>query len=269
LFSSRWDEGKARKRPNKDEACPGLVRALVAIRVKIRRSVKQPRRSAALRRALVLATCAALALPAPHPARAAGDDATAHHRFEDAAAWSKVFDDPARDAWQKPEEVVRELGQRPGASVADLGAGTGYFSRPLSAAVGVNGTVYAVEVEPSLVAHLRERAEREGTANLVPVLASLDNPRLPAASVDAVLVVDTYHHIDDRVAYFGRLRRALRPGGTVAIVDFEKRDLPVGPPPEHKLPREQVIDEMDRAGYRLDRAPAILPYQYVLVFAPR
>ncbi len=210
----------------------------------------------------------ALLLLAPSHAVAASDDATSHRSFADVPYWSGVFDDPKRDAWQKPDALVASLGLKPGMCVADLGAGTGYLTRRLSAAVGPTGTVLAVEVEPNLVTHLRARAEKEGSANVVPVLASLDNPRLPAAAVDVLLIVDTYHHIDGRVAYMRAQRRALRPGGRVVVVDWEKRPLPVGPEMDHKLAREQVVDEMQRAGYRLVEQPAVLEHQYVLVFAP-
>ncbi len=199
----------------------------------------------------------------------ATDGATSHRRFDDPAYWAGVFDDPTRAAWQKPEELVAALGLRPGQCVADLGAGTGYFSRLLSRAVGPAGTVLAVDPEPNLIAHLRARAEREGSANVVPVLASTDNPRLPAGMVDVVLIVDTFHHIDDRVAYFRRVRGALRPPGRIAIVDWQKRELPVGPEMDHKLGREQVVHEMEAAGYRLVQEPSILPYQYFLIFQPR
>lgn len=197
------------------------------------------------------------------------DDATSHRRFDDAAYWSTVFDDPNRAAWQKPEQVVAALALRPGQRVADLGAGTGYFSRLLSAAVGPAGTVLAVDPEPNLVAHLRERAEREGTANVVPVLASRDDPRLPAGFVDVVLIVDTYHHLDRRRSYMRDLKRALRPSGRVAVVDWQKRPLPEGPEMDHKLAREQVVEEMKAAGYRLVEEPTFLPYQYFLIFGPR
>src|SRR5262249_20114347 len=140
---------------------------------------------------------------------------------------------PARAAWQKPEQVVSALALRPGQCVADLGAGTGYFSRLLSGAVGPTGTVLAVDPEPNLIAYLRERSEREGTANVVPVLASHDNPRLPAGLVDVVLIVDTYHHIDDRITYLRNLRRALRPTGPVPVVDSQQPPLPVGPELDH------------------------------------
>jgi predicted methyltransferase len=194
-------------------------------------------------------------------------DATSRQTFEDVGHWVRVFDDPRRDAWQKPREVVAALGLRDGMTVADLGAGTGYFSRHLARAVGDGGVVYAVETEPRLVAHLRTRAEREGTPNVVAIEATPGDPRLPRA-VDVVLVVDTYHHVDDRPVYFERLRRRLAPGGRVAIVDWHKRPLPEGPPPAHKLAREHVVEEMTKAGYRLVAEPDLLPYQYFLVFTP-
>lgn len=198
----------------------------------------------------------------------ASDHATAHHRFDDVERWARVFDDPARDEWQRPAAVVAALGLRPGDAVADLGAGTGYFVAHLADAVGSHGTVYAVEVEPTLLAHLRDRAARAGLRQVVPVLASPDAPRLPPASVDVLLLVDTYHHVDARVAYFRAAARALRADGRVVIVDWRKRPLPIGPPPDHKLAPEQVEDEMRRAGYRLVAAPDPLPYQWVRVFVP-
>jgi SAM-dependent methyltransferase len=126
--------------------------------------------------------------------------------------------------------------------------------------------VLAVEVEPTLVAHLRQRAEAEHTPTVVPILASKDNPRLPVAGVDLILVADTYHHLDHRHAYLPGLRRALRPGGRIAVVDWKPGTLPEGPPPAHKLPPEQVIEEMRAAGFTLLASPDLLPYQYVLVF---
>lgn len=207
-----------------------------------------------------------LLLAAP-PAGAGPHDATAHHPFDDVEQWTKVFDDPGRDAWQRPDEIVRALELRTGAAVADLGAGTGYFSKRLATAVGPDGVVFAVDVEPNLVAYLRARAEREKTPNVVPILASTSNPRLPPRSCDVVLVVDTYHHIDDRLTYFQRLRRVLRSGGRVAIVDWQKRPLPVGPEMAHKLDRAVVVEEMKTSGYRLVGEPDVLPYQYLLLFA--
>jgi len=226
------------------------------------------RRSAAVACVLacvVAASRARAADPSPAPTHAPFE-ATSRHPFDDVKQWSAVFDDPARDAWQKPKELVAALAIRPGMTVADLGAGTGYFSRYLAGAVGERGTVFAVDTEPNLVAHLRERAEREHTPNVAPLLASFDDSRLPRGGIDLVLIVDTFHHLDQRLEYLRRLRRVLRPSGRVAVVDWQAQPLPVGPPPEHKLPRDQVVREMEAAGYRLAAEPGILPYQYVLVF---
>ena len=211
----------------------------------------------------------AIALAVAATAGAASHDATSHHAFDDVDHWVSVFDDPKRDAWQKPAEVVKALGLRPGMRVADLGAGTGYFSHYLAAAVGADGVVYAVDTEPNLVAHLRERAEKEHLDNLVPILASPANPRLPPGSADLVLIVDTFHHFDDRLTYLRNLRRVLAKDGRVAIIEWQKRDLPIGPPPDHKLAREQVVDEMESSGYEIAGEPKVLEYQYFLIFRPR
>jgi SAM-dependent methyltransferase len=222
---------------------------------------------------LAASGCAVHGRPPAHPSHhrpgLGSDAAVARHSFADVEHWKGVFDDPKRDEWQKPAQLVAALELRPGMRVADLGAGTGYFSRHLAAVVGEGGTVFAVDTEPNLVAYLRERSEKEGIANVIPILGSADNPRLPAGGSDLILIVDTYHHIDGRVAYFQRLRRALAPNGRVAIVDWHKRDLPVGPPPAHKLAREQFVEEMGAAGYELVAEPALLPYQYFLIFQPR
>lgn len=205
----------------------------------------------------------------PQRQAAGPHDATVRHSFEDVTHWIAVFDDPARDAWQKPQDVVHTLAIRSGMCVVDLGAGTGYFSRYLSTAVGDGGSVLAVDTEPSLVVHLRERADNEGLRNVIPVLASPDNPRLPVAAADLILIVDTVHHIDDRIEYFRRLKRFLKPEGRVAVIDFKKQPLPVGPPVEHKLAPEAVVEEFHASGYVLVAEPDLLPYQYVLVFRPQ
>ena len=150
---------------------------------------------------------------APHGRDAAipahADSARAHGRFDDAARWSRAWDDPERDGWQDPQRVVDLLRLRPGMRVADIGAGTGYFNPFLSRAVGPDGLVFAADIESTLVAHMQSRAEAESTANVRPVLAAPDDPRIPVARLDRVLLVNTYHHVDGRIGYFRRLRRLL------------------------------------------------------------
>ncbi len=195
--------------------------------------------------------------------------ATSHRSFDDVDHWRKVFDDPERDAWQKPAQVMELLELREGMVVADIGAGTGYFSAGLSRAVGDSGTAFAVETEPNLVAYLRERAEVENTANLVPVLASIDNPRLPAGSLDLALLVDTFHHIDDRLTYFGDFHSLLKVSGRIAVIDWKPGKLPVGPAADHKIDPQEVVTEMEAAGYELSARHETLDYQYFLVFRSR
>lgn len=208
------------------------------------------------------------AAPAPPAPQRDPHDATSDHRFTGIDKWVKIFDDPSRDSWQRPQEVIRALALKPGMVVADLGAGTGYFLRYLAMAVAPGGMVLAMDTEPEMVTHMAGRITREGLASVLPVLSHPEDPFLPAGRVDVVLIVDTYHHINDRLEYFGRMKRALARGGRVAVIDFHKRPLPVGPPPDHKLERRFVIDEMRQGGWGLVKEETFLPYQYFLIFAP-
>jgi cyclopropane fatty-acyl-phospholipid synthase-like methyltransferase len=210
--------------------------------------------------------------PAPQAvAHEAGHDAhgpahsAEHHRFDDADKWAAIFDDPARDVWQQPDQVVAWLDLSAGHTVADLGAGTGYLNQRLSVAVGDQGRVLAMDIEPNLIAHMTQRAETEGTANVHPTLVEPGTPGLTADSVDRVLVLDTYHHIENRRAYFGAMRPAMRSGGRLVIVDFDARETEHGPPVDVRLPADTVISELSSAGWRLVDQHA-LPEQYVLVF---
>ncbi|HKY30923.1 MAG TPA: class I SAM-dependent methyltransferase [Candidatus Polarisedimenticolia bacterium] len=195
--------------------------------------------------------------------------ATADHPFDDVEKWVRIFEAPERAAWQKPAEIPGALGVEPGMAVADIGAGTGYFGPHFSRAVGPEGVVYAVDLEPKMVAYMEERFRKEGLSNVRPQLGAADDPKLPQAGLDLIFLCDTYHHVSGRVEYIAKLGRALKSGGRVAIVDYHKRELPVGPPPEHKLAREQVISEFAEAGWVMTGERDLLPYQYVLIFAPR
>jgi predicted methyltransferase len=191
---------------------------------------------------------------------------THQHRFSDAEKWARVFDDPERDAWQKPHEVIQALTLKPDAAVADLGAGTGYFAVRLAHMLP-KGTVYAADLEPDMVKHLAARAEREGLKNLRAVAAAPDDARLPA-KVDLVLLVDVYHHVEDRPRYFRKLADSLAMGGRLAVIDF-RLDSPRGPPKASRVAPERVKAELAQAGYALAAEHAFLPDQYFLVFARR
>ncbi len=182
-------------------------------------------------------------------------------------AWKRLaYEGFGRDAWQQPERVVNELGLKPGDEVADLGAGSGYFAFRLADAVGPSGRVYAVDIDKGMLEYLTAQASERGYRNVDMVLAVPDDPRLPEAGIDLIFVCDTYHHLDDRVAYFRHAARYLRPGGRVAIVDFNDRS---GFPwlSGHWSPADQIRSEMEAAGYRLERQPDFIDRQSFLIFS--
>jgi len=192
-----------------------------------------------------------------------------HHVPRSPEEWVKILEDPERDSWQKPEQVVKALALQPGAAVADIGAGSGYFSVRFARTVGPQGVVYAGDIDEGLIGYLQQRAEKEGLLNLKPVHGRPDDPLLPAASVDLVFLCDVIHHIENRGAYYAKLADSLRPGGRLAIVDFYKRDLPVGPPPAMKIAKDDLVGELGQAGFSLMEEFDFLAYQYFLVFEAR
>jgi ubiquinone/menaquinone biosynthesis C-methylase UbiE len=192
-----------------------------------------------------------------------------HGNPEDVDSYIAKMEDPSRAEWQKPDQVLKALALGPGQVVCDVGAGPGYFALPVARAVGESGRVYSVDVEPRILATLRKRLREAGLRNVTPVLALDDDALLPPAACDLILVVDTYHHFPGGPAYLRRLARSLRPGGRIVNIDFHKRELPVGPPPEHKLTREEFLAQADAAGLTLVQEHTFLPYQYFLVLRPR
>ena len=199
----------------------------------------------------------------PHvpPAGAAHD-----HHFNDIDQAVKMFESAERDAWQKPDEVVKQLQLRAGDVVADIGAGTGYFTRRFATAVGPQGKAIGLDIETTMVTHINEDAQKRQLTNLSARQVPPNDPQLAPQSVDVVFICDTYHHMQERVAYARLLAHALKPGRRVVIVDFHKRPLPLGPPLEWKLAPEAVTEEFRQAGFQLARSVEFLPYQYFLEF---
>lgn len=214
------------------------------------------------------ATPAPATATAPVHAHGQGDGHHGHaplvHRFQNAETWAKEFDDPARDAWQKPADVVAAMQISPGMLVADVGAGTGYFEPWLSRAVGAGGSVLAFDVEDDMVRYLRERGAKEHWENVTPGKVAFDDPKLPPGRVDRVLIVDTWHHIDAREAYAAKLLAGLSKNGTVLIVDFTL-EATHGPPRMHRLAPEQVVRELTAGGLVAEVLPTKLPEQYLVV----
>jgi len=186
------------------------------------------------------------------------------HRFKDAETWAKRFEGPERDAWQKPDAVIKALDLKQDTIVADIGSATGYFPVRFARALP-KGRVYAIDIEKSMVDYLNERAGREDLPNLSSILGKPDDPKLPEP-VDMVFICNTYHHIEDRQVYFEKLKKNLRAGARLVIVDFIKGKLPVGPPDQMKLAPDEVISELSVVEYCLVQKLEILPYQYFLIF---
>jgi SAM-dependent methyltransferase len=214
--------------------------------------------------ALSLVLIAFAVFPAAGQDQEGGHDATMKHRFENAERWAERFDAPERAAWQKPQQVGWLLGIEAGQTVADLGCGTGYFLRTLSAMVDETGRVYAVDIEQGMLDHAMAR--NLPFDNVVPVLAEPDDPKLPAGELDLILTVNTWHHIDRRIRYLGKLAAALKPFGRLVIIDWHEGELPEGPPAGHKLSRDAVVRELNKAGWTLTSESVALPYQYLLIF---
>ena len=201
----------------------------------------------------------------PAAPAAAQSPHTHEHSFGGAEKWAQVFDDPKRDAWQKPHAVIQALALKPDAVIADIGSGTGYFSARFANMVP-KGRVYGVDIEPDMVKYLAERAKREGLNNIIAVKGAPGDPRLPEKA-DLIVLVDVFHHVDDRERYFRKLGDSLKPGGRIAIIDF-RMDSPEGPPKSARIAPSQVKAELKRAGYALAQEHAFLPNQYFLIFQP-
>jgi SAM-dependent methyltransferase len=234
---------------------------------------------------LLLASCTRGGAASVEPADAERPDAAEHqgpamaghhrphdlaHSFDDAEAWAQHFDDPQRDAWQRPDAVIEALGLPPNAVVADLGAGTGYFTVRLARAIP-KGRVLAIDVEPAMVRHLQERAASEGLDNIVATRNTATDPGL-TETVDVVFMCNVAHHIADRVSFFRSVVQQLDDDGRVVIVDF-RPDAPEGtpgPPPRHRLPIDRLTRELGEAGLELvSRDITTLPYQYILSYRRR
>jgi arsenite methyltransferase len=176
--------------------------------------------------------------------------------------YAKVLEDPSRDEWQKPHDVVMALNLKPTDTIADIGAGTGYFARRFAMHAG---KVYAVDIDQKLL----DIAAKGAPANLTTVLAAPDDPRLPDNSVDIIFFCDVLHHIENRAAYYPKLAKALKPGGRIVVIEFYKKEMPIGPPPSMKLSDDEVIAELRTARFTLAKRLDTLPYQYYLFFDKR
>jgi arsenite methyltransferase len=189
-----------------------------------------------------------------------------HHLHRDSNAYIGMLDDPERDAYQKPHEVLTALSIKPGEVIADIGAGSGYFTFRLAHHLGNQGKVYAIDVSPDMILHLNRRIRDFNASNVSSILADPDDPLLPERSVNRFFFSNSWHHIENHTKYLSLIKKMLKPGGEIIMIDFHKKGLPVGPPMQMKIAREDLIKQMESNGFRLAKEHTFLPYQYFLVF---
>ncbi len=176
------------------------------------------------------------------------------------------FENPERASWQKPDEIVAALKLKKGDVVADIGAGTGYFSRRFAKAVGPQGKVYAVDISADVFEYLKQEAEKQQLNNIETVVSRVDDPLLPKDTVDLAFFCDVTHHVANRVQFYKKLGLALKKKGRMAIIDYPP-DSPRKPhKPEELVPQSQVIAEAREAGFKLVHEYRFLPRQYFLLF---
>jgi len=177
-----------------------------------------------------------------------------------------LLEAPDRELWQRPDQIMDAMGIADASVVADVGAGSGWFTIRLARRVGPRGLVYAQDVQPEMINAISRRVQREGITNVRPVLGRGSDPRLPNTALDAVLIVDVYHEIDGRVTMLQNLARSLRPQGRIGVVDFRLDGTGPGPDADERVSPDQVAKDAERAGLRLIGQESFLPYQYFLLF---
>jgi predicted methyltransferase len=192
-----------------------------------------------------------------------------HQLHQDSKAYIAYLEDPQRDVYQKPHEVIMALGLREGETVADIGAGSGYFTFRLASPVGEKGRIYAVDTSPDMIVHMNHQIRDMKLRNIVTVLSAPDDPLLMDGSIDRFFICDTWHHIQNQAQYLALMKKMLKPGGQVIMIDFQKRELPVGAPMEMKIAREDLVQQMESNGFKLVKEHTFLPYQYFLIFTSR
>jgi SAM-dependent methyltransferase len=177
-----------------------------------------------------------------------------------------MLEGPDRLLWQRPEQIMDALYIGDGSVVADLGAGGGWFTVRLASRVGPNGIVYAEDIQPLMIRAIEGRVHAEGLRNVRLILGTALDARLPERTLDAVLIVDAYHEMEQPIALLRSVSRALKPGGLIGIVDFKLEGGGPGPAMEERVPPERVIGDAQAAGLEFRRRETFLRYQYMLIF---
>ena len=183
----------------------------------------------------------------------------------EAASW---LERPSRESEEAPSRAIAALQLCPGQVVADIGAGSGYYTMLLSAAVGERGRVYATDIQPEMLALIKKKIEQHLVTNVELVLGTATESRLPDRSLDLALMVDVYHELAQPQAFLQSLTRAIKPDGRLVLIEFRKESEWVPIREEHKMSVREARIELEAEGYRFDRVIDVLPWQHILVFRP-
>jgi ubiquinone/menaquinone biosynthesis C-methylase UbiE len=220
-------------------------------------------------RRLTITSLAGLALTVALAAQTPGVHPVSGRRFAPVMGWQAAewLERPERIAEEEPDKAISALGVSKGASVADIGAGSGYMTMRLSALVGADGKVYANDVQPQMIEILRRRLADSGITNVTLVQGAIDDPKLPPASVDLELMVDVYHELSQPQAMLRHLREALKPGGRLVLLEYRKEDPSIPIKPEHKMSVREAKLEVEAEGFVLSKVDEVLPWQHILIFA--
>jgi len=185
------------------------------------------------------------------------------------AAGSDWLDRPERESEEHPDQCLDALDIKRGMVVADVGAGIGFMSFKMAKRVGPSGKVYATDVQPEMLEKLRARAQRDKIANVQTVIGTETDPKLPAGSIDLILMVDVYHEFSHPQEMLDRMREALKPAGRLVLVEYRKEDPKIPIRPEHKMSVADVKTEVEAEGYQFDQVIEVLPRQHIIIFRPR
>jgi len=180
-----------------------------------------------------------------------------------AAAW---LERPEREQEEAPSKAIAALNIRPGQAIADIGAGSGYYTMRLADAVGPQGRVYATDIQPEMLALIKKKIDARSPGNVELILGTETEARLPAAAIDLALMVDVYHELAQPQAFLRSLKTALRPDGRLVLIEFRKEDASVPIRAEHKMSVREARMELEAEGFRFDRVIDVLPWQHILIF---
>jgi len=172
---------------------------------------------------------------------------------------------PEREDEEAPSKALDALELKPGMVVADIGAGSGYYSSRIAKRVGPTGRVYATDIQPGMIELLERRIKSEGLTNVTTVLGGMDDPKLPPKSIDLAIMVDVYHELQQPQIFLQRLKDTFKPGGRLVLLEFRKEDPKVPILEVHKMSVDEVKQEMDAEGFAIDKVIETLPWQHIIV----